>query len=185
MDFNQQVQNLIDSYKKKEFYELEDKLNLYSQKPLLGAINDAVFGFYIENGQKNQCSHQAGIDVLILKRVVELLMKIDEQRYSSKSSFEELYTLIESNSNVSGFGPLCIYDTALRLGAVLGLAPEKVYLHRGARTGAIYVGIISEGSKAGHISISRMPDIFHQLEPMHIENFLCIYKDKLKKIVAG
>ena len=49
MDFNQQVQNLIDSYNQKEFFELEDNLNQFSQKSILEALNDAVFGFYIQN----------------------------------------------------------------------------------------------------------------------------------------
>jgi hypothetical protein len=42
--------------------------------------------------------------------------------------------------DVPGIGELYVYDTALRIGAKLGVFPEKVYLHAGARIGVRNLG---------------------------------------------
>jgi len=51
-------------------------------------------------------------------------------------NFDELYELIEKLvGNINGTGELYIYDTSLRIGAKLGIEPNKIYLHRGTREG--------------------------------------------------
>ena len=92
------------------------------------------------------------------------------------STFEELYKRICS-INVYGIGELTKYDTATCIGCPLKIYPEYVYLHAGAKIGAVAIGII--GAKVEkRIFVEKFP-AFEILEPIQIEDFLCIYKDQL------
>jgi hypothetical protein len=77
---------------------------------------------------------------------------------------------------IRGLGHLYTYDTALRIGAKLDLLPEKVYLHAGTRKGAKALGL---DWKARALEVASIPDELHELEPREIEDFLCIYEEKL------
>ena len=50
---------------------------------------------------------------------------------------------------------LYCYDTALRIGAKLGLKPDKVYLHRGTRVDARRLGLPTEGAT---LEMSALPE---------------------------
>ena len=69
-----------------------------------------------------------------------------------------------------------MYDTALRIGAKLGVAPVRVYLHTGTREGAKRLGIETKGVSA--LWPSELPEALRELEPYEVEDVLCIYKDK-------
>jgi hypothetical protein len=57
------------------------------------------------------------------------------------TTFDDLHALItERTKPIKGLGELYRYDTALRIGAALGLEPVAVYLHRGTREGARSLG---------------------------------------------
>jgi hypothetical protein len=83
--------------------------------------------------------------------------------------------LSESIGAVRGIGERTVYDTALRLGVVFALEPDRVYLHAGTR----------EGAK--HLSLDwrqpylRMGDL-RTLQPREVEDLLCIYKQDLAKL---
>lgn len=78
---------------------------------------------------------------------------------------------------IKGIGDLTVYDTAVRIGYSFGLHPEKVYIHRGAKTGAKNL----LGRKAVHgrkfLYMHELPIEFQSLTPMEVENCLCIYKN--------
>lgn len=79
-----------------------------------------------------------------------------------------------------GIGELTVYDTALRIGAKLGLLPKKVYLHAGTRAGARALGL---NWKATSLAVRELPSELLTLTPHEIEDCLCIFKDKLKRAV--
>lgn len=59
-----------------------------------------------------------------------------EQALSEAGSFDELHEAVRAvGGPIRGIGELAVYDTAIRIGAWLGLDPERVYLHRGSREG--------------------------------------------------
>ncbi len=62
------------------------------------------------------------------------------------------------------------------VGAFLGLAPEAVYLHAGAKTGFERLRPHVDTSKR---VVDRMdlPPVLQEVRPEHVENFLCIFKD--------
>jgi hypothetical protein len=93
------------------------------------------------------------------------------------SSFEQLHELVHRTVEpISGLGELYVYDTALRIGAKLGLSPKVVYLHAGTRKGAKNLGFKPSRDT---ISIAALPRALRTLEPREIEDLLCIYKGSL------
>ncbi|MBI1997211.1 MAG: hypothetical protein HYW03_03845 [Deltaproteobacteria bacterium] len=67
-----------------------------------------------------------------------------------------------------------VYDTALRIGARLGLEPERVYIHSGTRVGARRLGL---DWRAKWIEPKDLPKPLRSLPPWQVEDILCIYKD--------
>ena len=93
-------------------------------------------------------------------------------------NYECLLQIIEAvTDGISGLGVLYSYDTALRLGANRNMLPAKVYLHAGTAKGAKRLGVTVAGHR--YLDPAELPAELHQLEPYEMEDFLCIYKDKL------
>jgi hypothetical protein len=69
-----------------------------------------------------------------------------------------------------------VYDTALRIGAKLGLEPEVVYLHRGTRRGVRALGLDADRT---FVALGELPHELRALRPHEIEDCLCIYKTEL------
>jgi len=96
---------------------------------------------------------------------------------STCEDFEALHHYIVSEiGSIEHIGPLMIYDTALRIGAKLGLRPTRVYLHQGARLGAKALGL---NYRRPHIERSEFPPELQSLDPCEIEDCLCIFKKRL------
>lgn len=99
-----------------------------------------------------------------------------EQELSAIKSFQKLYDDVKA-MRFKGIGDLTIYDTATMIGCPNGVFPEAVYLHAGAAIGATAIGI--EGNIVEKtVFVTRFP-AFELLEPIQIEDFLCIYKKQL------
>lgn len=114
----------------------------------------------------------------------------------SFKSFEDLYDEVNKRiGKLPHIGPLTIYDAALRLGFILSkpIYPKnKVYIQAGAYKGIknlqdynkrlclslFPVPIMGAGPK----DISTFARAFNNLPSMFIEDFLCVYDDKLDKL---
>ena len=93
------------------------------------------------------------------------------------TSFDDLFDLVDKHIlPIQGIGPLTVYDTALRIGARLGLSPTRVYLHAGTRAGARELGL---DAQRGTIEMDELPEPLRQLSPREAEDLLCIYKSWL------
>jgi hypothetical protein len=104
-------------------------------------------------------------------------------RIKKCADFASLFRLIEAAlEDVPGIGELYIYDTSLRIGAKLGILPEKVYLHAGTRTGARNLGLDVAKST---VRMASLPSPFRVLKPHEVEDVLCIFKDELKTSAAS
>ena len=100
-----------------------------------------------------------------------------EPALSGAGSFAELHRAVKDvGDRIHGVGELAVYDTALHIGARLGLDPERVYLHRGTRDGAAAIGVDHRRST---IAVSELPSPFARLAPHEIEDCLCIFKGLL------
>lgn len=113
--------------------------------------------------------------------IAEAARSLSDSHDGLKAShtFHKLWEVIGSLlAPVHGIGELYIYDTAVRIGAYLGLMPQKVYLHAGTRTGARNLRVIP------HVAVQwleskELPVPLRRLPSSDVENLLCIYKDDL------
>ena len=135
--------------------------------------------FVDEKGKKR------GVNNSILNNMKSKLL-FKEKELQSASSFEEVYNIIKS-VKVAYFGELSIYDAAVRISSYLGIVPDKVYLHAGARDGAKHLeskGLLPIDASIGRtISIQNFPDSLQKLDVLQIENLLCAFKIDLKKLI--
>lgn len=118
---------------------------------------------------------RVGHDVLIEASKTLLCLK---QKIEACESFADLIELVEdATADIYRFGELAVYDTSLRLGAWLGLSPESVYFHAGTRKGARALGL---DTSRGWLEMDELPQPLQLLEPREVEDFLCIYKGRLR-----
>jgi hypothetical protein len=139
------------------------------QQTLQDAISKAVFA-RTSSGRKHP--HQWRIRDAILE---EARRKLLATPLRESRSFSELHTAIEGSiRGITGVGELVVYDTALRIGAYLGLEPDLVYLHAGTRVGAKTLGLRYQQR---FLRTTELPQPLLKLVPREIEDCLCIYKD--------
>lgn len=125
----------------------------------------------------NRYSHQFRLKPGVLRQAKERLT-CARQELAKAESFKELHEALKRIlRGVAGLGELYYYDTALRIGAYLGLMPVEVYLHRGTRAGAAALGLSSNGET---LPVSELPKPIQELEAHEIEDFLCIYKSRFR-----
>lgn len=178
------IEGLVKCYKKNYRKNLQSQFDFYkSLSSLDEAIEKASQCIYSKDNKKHPHQYRLRNNSTpsTLDEVKKSLSEMETKtKLESMSTFDELFHFLEDKiGKIDGIGPLMIYDTALRLGAKLGLKPEKVYLHAGTRSGAKALGL---DCKNKIIEIEKFPEPIQQLEPYEIEDFLCIYKDDLKSI---
>ena len=126
----------------------------------------------LRSGEK--LSHQRRISIDVLDRSADRLTG-NVGHLVQSSDFEVLHERVAALiGDIRGIGDLAVYDTALRIGARLGLTPGRVYLHSGTRIGARRLGLRSD---VASLSVDEVPLQLRQLTPREIEDVLCIYKD--------
>ena len=121
-------------------------------------------------------SHQRRLSKTALEQAQDILLENEELMRQSQD-FDDLFLLFERLlSSVKELGELYIYDTALRIGAKIGVFPERVYLHTGTRIGAKALGF---DGRMKTLEVSQLPEWLQQLQPHEIEDVLCIFKEML------
>jgi hypothetical protein len=167
-------ETIIRDYHSQHHTDKQKELNQFRKQTLLEAVVVSATRAKDEDGK--HYSHQNKIRreaYPVAKRL--LLERLDELQ--DCKSFHELWLLIkETFEPVSGLGELYIYDISLRIGAFLKLLPDRVYLHRGTRTGAKAFGIVSRNRE--WIEAEELPRPLRELPSHEVEDILCIYKDE-------
>ena len=121
--------------------------------------------------------HQRRLRVPTLEEARRRLQKATS-RLKRARDFDHLHRLVkEEIGPMHGIGELMVYDTALRIGAKLGLKPRQVYLHSGTRQGARRLGLCW---RRPYLSVACFPPQFRELAPHEIEDCVCIFKAKLR-----
>jgi hypothetical protein len=148
------------------------EMDFYRSLRSLAEVVDWAGNALAPNGRRH--SHQRRIPASVLQGAHATLRRTD---FGWCHTFEDLHQAVSDLIlGIHGIGELMVYDTALRIGAYLGLEPETVYLHAGTRTGARALGLRGEG---GRLPMSRLPAALHQLSAREAEDCLCIYKNAL------
>jgi hypothetical protein len=149
-----------------------------------GSFEDAMrLATQAQDGRGRRYSHQRRIKLQAITGASRALAEVyDDLRKCS--SFHELWSLIGSSlESIKGVRELYVYDCASRLGAHLGLQPERVYLHAGTREGAKNLGLLTQrGVRTRWLEPRNLPLALRTLPPSDVENLLCIYKAELAQI---
>lgn len=164
---------IVRHYIKKYRPDAEKELDSFRQaSSLTDAIQKAGMAI---NSQGKRFPHQWRLKQESLQRATAKLLGAI-QEIQSCGSFDDLIQIVESTAGtVKGIGELYVYDTALRIGAYLGIYPNEVYLHAGTRNGARALGLNIDRRS---IPISDLPREFRHLPAREVEDILCIYKER-------
>lgn len=182
-----------------DFFEQYTKY--YREKPsLTSLLEDATLGviridqegdktYYIRHPHQEVFIDKEGNRRGITKEVahqveLNLLNRIKDLRGCTE--FAQIMQIVEQ-CREKGFGELAIYDTAVRIGAFLGIVPDRVYLHAGTREGIKVLeekGYLQEGShKRKSIGLNEMPNEFSCLSADEIQHFACCKKSDMNKFL--
>ena len=172
---DQRAKEAVSDYVAHHRADAAGELDFYRAIPTLRrAISKAARAHTADGGKH---PHQRRIACDVLRAFGARLVRL-EDTLREAPSFEELHRVVQGVGDlIHGIGELAVYDTALRIGANLRLAPTRVYLHRGTRDGAEAVDVVGRCST---IAVSELPAAFACLEPHEIEDCLCIFKGLLK-----
>jgi hypothetical protein len=124
-------------------------------------------------------SHQRRIPGATLEHWRKRLLTERKPLQSSKNFVELMAVTKRIGAGIWKNGALTIYDTTHRIGAHLGIEPGAIYLHTGARQGAMELGF--KGNRE-FIFPNEFPKAFRRLKPYEIEDCLCVYKIPLRQL---
>lgn len=166
------LRDIVDAYIRDKRDGAARELRFHAiQRSLADAVSVAAL---CKSPSGKRHSHQCRIPFASLDEARRRLLAADLR---GAATFEELHDFV--TATVRGIwmvAELTIYDIAHRIGAHLGLAPERVYLHRGTRDGARALGL---GRGRATLALRELPREFHRLNPAEAEDCLCIYKEQL------
>jgi hypothetical protein len=167
------LQVIIRMYIRKIRPKAEAELAWFEQQPnLTAAIRMAALAL---NRKMKRYSHQRRIKRPAIEESLRILCN-SEKHIRNCQDFSNLFTLVETElADVYGIGELYVYDTALRIGANLGVFPKEVYLHAGTRVGARKLGL---DARKPSVKMSSLPAPLQTLRPHEVEDVLCIFKDQ-------
>lgn len=129
-----------------------------------------------ESPTGKRLAHQRRIPINALGCASAALVACEAELRTASTFDDVLVTVTRATNTIRGIGELYRYDTALRIGAKLGLLPDAVYLHAGVRAGARALGFDRQRQR---IEVAELPHPLRALEPHEIEDVLCIYKTDL------
>lgn len=162
---------LVDEYRGR--FRSSDQLDFYAGLDSLETAIDYAALAKRPDGKRH--SHQTRLKREHLLAVKHALTENRGQLRQARS-FADIIRLVRACA-VPGFGELAVYDAALRLGAYLNRHPDYVYLHAGTRKGAAALGLKVDRE---YVALDELPPALRKLRPSEAEDFLCIYKDRLK-----
>jgi len=165
---------VIRAYQQRPFKKGAQELAGFREEPTVEAAVSRAGLAQRSNGKRLvRFNHQRRVPRQALELAREQLLATD---LKSSGSFHELFLTVKTTiGGIPGIGELMVYDTALRIGARLGLEPERVYLHAGTRVGARRLGL---DWRAKWIERKDLPKALRALPPWQVEDILCIYKDR-------
>jgi hypothetical protein len=130
----------VRDYKRRWRDRARDELQSFERESFRNAVERAGLARQPESKNGRKYRHQGSIPVAALEAAKEALLR--DPGLGAVESFDELHERVEAAiGGIPRIGALTVYDTALRIGANLGLLPTKVRLlektsrspHRGQR----------------------------------------------------
>jgi len=169
----EEFHSIVDDYIRDHRERAARGMRFYAIQRTLADAVDVAARCVRPNGKRHD--HQYRIPSESLDEARARLLAVD---LASCRSFDELHTTVNATiRDIHMIGALVVYDVAHRIGAFLHLEPERVYLHRGTRDGALALGL---GRGREWIDLAELPEEFGRLTPAEAEDCLCIYKKRLR-----
>lgn len=164
------LEECVADYIKKYRRHFEREFSIFANSA--SALEAVTLAASCQTAEHKRHPHQCLIRKDAMKIIPGKLTSGLDEVCASKN-FEELHQIVNNRiGTVFGIGELTVYDISLRIGVFLGLSPEKVYLHAGARDGAKALGLSGKV-----LDREVFPRPFDPLTAAEIEDCLCIYKD--------
>lgn len=165
---------LVGEYRRECAPWLAEQLRHFREVDLEEAIRKAALGLR-PDGKRHD--HQRRLERAALESAARKLFSA-RGAIEACQTFEELHGLVEKLTKpIWGFGPLARYDTALRIGARVGRLPNLIFLHAGTKKGFRRLGL---RTKERAVPLEMLPAPLRVLKPHEAEDFLCIYKNRLR-----
>ncbi|NER47692.1 MAG: hypothetical protein F6J86_37195 [Symploca sp. SIO1B1] len=135
--------------------------------------------FLSEDLQKKVHPHQYRVGRQRLEQAAAIALEhFDAISDIHFDNFNQIHQFVQSvAAEVSGFGSLAVYDVALRIAKYQNCDLKEVHLHAGVTVGARAMGF--EVKDGDILQVEQFPKPFKQLSGDHLENLLCIYKNRL------
>ncbi len=169
---------IVHAYRADVLPRVNEEAAWYRGQPGLRAAIDVAARSVKADGKRH--GHQTRIPGATLEEAARRLQGVDP---NACLTFHELWETVDRTiGGLHRVGELLVYDAAHRIGLFLGLEPERVYLHRGARVGAQALGL---GKGRAWLDIDDLPAPLRVLSASDLENVLCIYKDDLREAARG
>jgi hypothetical protein len=166
-------QEILRDYDEDHAHNEERQISWFRRQSSLRAAIETATRAVDERGKRYD--HQYRIRSAAIAQATAALL-VSERLIALAASFDDLLRLVSVQvREIDGIGELYCYDTALRIGAYLGKSPTRVHLHRGARAGARALGLDYRGDA---LEVTDLPPELRSRQPLHVENILCIYKDR-------
>ncbi len=166
---------IVRAYEARHRSRSQAELASFAAEPTLEAAVRRAGLAQRKNGKRYD--HQRRLPRAVLQAASAALT---HARLADAGNFDNLQCLVQNAiGRIQGVGRLTVYDTTLRIGAKLGLAPQGVYLHSGTRRGARAIGL---DWRASVLSVAECPSELRRLRPHEIEDCLCIFKDQFDTI---
>ena len=162
---------IVAHYTKYRRPDFADELGWFAEpKSFSSALVRAVKA---ENRCGKRLSHQWRLGQLVIP-TAQALLRIEQAKLGKVKTFDALFGTIQTTmEKVPGAGALYAYDTALRLGAHMKLAPAQVFLQAGTLEGARKLLPKVRGRS---VELQLFPKAFHHLAPAEMEHLLCSYR---------
>ena len=178
----EELENYLKKYKNNYSKATTEEIKAFKNMTSITDVIEKAALMTVGKGKRHP--HHRRKSKKTLETAKDILLK-NQTEISKADNFHNLHEIIiKALNGTKGIGPLYCYDTAFLIGAHLGKLPEKIYLHAGTKKGAKNMEIDVWGKK--YIEMKDIPccEIFERkcLKPYEIEDFLCIYKEKLALI---
>jgi hypothetical protein len=170
---DRKLERLVDQHLRRFALHRRAEQERFAQMPdLATAIRDAA----LARRADGKCEdHQRRVGLARLGPFEQSLQQARDAIAQCRT-FDDLHAIV-CEHRTEGVGPLTVYDTAVRVGAYLGLAPEKLYLHTGTRKGARALRL---DASSDYLEPNGLPLPRRRLSPDETEDFLCIFKDAFR-----
>lgn len=164
---------ILRDYDESHAYNEDQQISWFRRQPSLRvAIETAARA---TDDREKRYDHQYRIRRIAITQATAALLA-SERALATVTSFDDLLSLVFAQVHqIDGIGELYCYDTALRIGAYLGQFPTRVHLHRGTRAGAMALGLDYHQYA---LEMADFPPELRGRQPIHVENILCIYRDR-------